>query len=57
MAQYWCGGELLLQVLKCLLTLVSPDKGSVLPGELVERLSNPAVALNESSIKVAKTKE
>lgn len=57
MAQYWCRGESLLQVLKCLLTLISPGKGSVLPSELVERSRDPAIVLNESSIEVAKAKE
>ena len=57
MVQYWRGGESLLQVSKCLLTLVGPGKGSVLPSELVERLGNLAIVLNELLIKVAKTEE
>lgn len=57
MAQYQCRGELLLQVLKCLLTLISPGKDSVLLSELVEQSSNPAIDLNELLIEVAKTEE
>ena len=49
-SKHWSTGKLLLECLKCRVTLISPDKFSSFPGQLIDWLSYLGKSWNKSPV-------